>query len=113
MGAPLEGADVLSPAASFKPERWKVTPPTVTRHFRPSLAYRMALVGEGRFDAMVTLRDAWEWDIAAGALIASEAGASVVDRTGTPLAFNSPERMTPGVIVAPERLAGTVVTGLI
>lgn len=109
----LDGADVLSPAASFQPERWKDTPPIVTRHFRPSLAYRMALVGEGRFDAMITLRDAWEWDIAAGALIASEAGASVLDRKGAPLAFNSPARKTPGVIAAPEPLAGRVVTGLV
>ena len=58
----------------------------------------MALVGEGRFDAMITLRPAWEWDIAAGALIASEAGARVTDRHGSPLTFNSPARQSAGVI---------------
>ena len=94
----LSGASVLSPKVSFRPEFWKAGPPEVDRHFRPSLAYRMALIGEGRFDAMMTLRGAWEWDIAAGALIASEAGAVVTDRHGDPLKFNTASRKTAGVI---------------
>lgn len=94
----LEGATVLSPKVSFRPEYWKDQPPPVERHFRPSLAYRMALIGEGRFDAMLTLRPAWEWDIAAGALIATEAGARVTDRHGEALTFNSIARQTAGVI---------------
>ncbi len=94
----LEGATVLSPKVSFRAEFWKSGPPEVERHFRPSLAYRLALVAEGRFDAMITLRPAWEWDIAAGALIAEEAGASVMDRHGGTLTFNSPARQTAGVI---------------
>lgn len=96
--AELDGATVLSPKVSFRPEHWRNAPPAVERHFRPSLAYRMALIGEGRFDAMLTLRPAWEWDIAAGALIATEAGAVVTDRHGQPLSFNSPARQTAGVI---------------
>ena len=111
-GAPLRtsdadevnGASVLSPKVSFKPEFWKNGPPPVSRHFRPSLAYRLSLVGEGRFDAMITLRGAWEWDIAAGALIASEAGATVTDRHGETLTFNSASRKTAGVIAASERV---------
>lgn len=94
----LEGASVLSPKVSFKDEFWKHGVPPVVRHFRPSLAYRMALIGEGRFDAMLTLRPAWEWDIAAGALIAEEAGATVSDRHGQRLIFNSLGRQTAGVV---------------
>ncbi len=94
----LDGATVLSPKVSFREEFWIDGPPPVARHFRPSLAYRMALVGEGRFDAMLTLRPAWEWDIAAGSLIAEEAGAVVTDRHGGALAFNSRARQTAGVI---------------
>lgn len=96
----LDGATVLSPKVSFQPEFWTNGPPVIDRHFRPSLAYRMALVGEGRFDAMITLRLAWEWDIAAGALIAAEAGARVTDRLGQELRFNSPTRQTQGVLAA-------------
>lgn len=102
----LESASVLSPKVSFRDEFWKNGPPPVTRHFRPSLAYRMALVGEGRFDAMLTLRPAWEWDIAAGALIAEEAGARVTDRHGAPLRFNSPSRQTAGVIAGSSGVHG-------
>lgn len=94
----LENATVLSPKVSFREEFWIDGPPPVTRHFRPSLAYRMALIGEGRFDAMLTLRPAWEWDIAAGALIAEEAGARVTDRHEAKLTFNSAARQTAGVI---------------
>ena len=70
------------------------------RHHRPSLAYRLCLVAEGRFDAMLTLRPAWEWDIAAGALILSEAGACVTDRRGGPLRFNNTHPQTDGVLAA-------------
>ena len=96
----IEGATVLSPKVSFREEFWSAGVPPVNRHFRPSLAYRMALVGEGRFDAMLTLRPAWEWDIAAGALISAEAGARVTDRHGQDLRFNSPGRQTQGVVAA-------------
>ena len=51
--------------------------PRFQRSYRPSLAYRMALVGEARFDGMLTLRHTWEWDVAAGSLIISEAGGRV------------------------------------
>ena len=96
----LSGANVLSPKVNFRPEFWASEPPGVKRHFRPSLAYRLALVGEGRFDAMLTLRPAWEWDIAAGALIATESGAKVSDRHGRGLMFNSAARQTAGVVAA-------------
>lgn len=98
--AGVEGATVLSPKVSFREEFWLNGAPPVERHFRPSLAYRMALIGEGRFDAMLTLRPAWEWDIAAGALIATEAGAKVTDRHGAALVFNNPSRQTAGVVAA-------------
>ncbi|MEM7719658.1 MAG: 3'(2'),5'-bisphosphate nucleotidase CysQ [Pseudomonadota bacterium] len=106
------GAKVLSPKVSFKPEFWVDGPPPVARHFRPSLAYRMALVGEGRFDAMLTLRPAWEWDIAAGALIAAEAGARATDRHGQTLVFNSPSRQTAGVVAGGVGLHGALLNRL-
>jgi myo-inositol-1(or 4)-monophosphatase len=82
--------------------------PAVRRSFRPSLAYRLCLVAEGRHDAMLTFRPAWEWDIAAGALIAARAGATVTDAQGAALAFNSPGRQTPGVIAAAPLLHGAL-----
>ena len=94
----LDGAHILTPKVTMQPRFWRGTVPSFKRHFRPSLAFRLALVGQGRFDAMLTLRPSWEWDIAAGALIASEAGATVTDRRGSGLTFNTPARQTAGVV---------------
>ncbi|RYH08683.1 3'(2'),5'-bisphosphate nucleotidase CysQ [Tropicimonas sp. IMCC6043] len=96
----FEGADILAAHPAFDARFWKGGSPDVKRHFRSSLAYRLALVGEGRFDGMLVLRDSWEWDIAAGALIAAESGARVSDRHGRPIAFNSAARLAAGVVCA-------------
>lgn len=99
-----EGAAVLAPKPTLDPKWWASAPPKMDRHFRPSLAYRFCLVAEGRFDAILTLRDAFEWDIAAGALIAEEAGARITDRNGATLALNSRGAKSAGVFGASPRL---------
>lgn len=104
----VAGATFLAARASFEPQHWKGAVPKVDRAFRPSLAYRLALVAEGRFDGMLTLRPTWEWDVAAGALIATEAGARVTDRRGHPLVFNAPDPRLDGVLVAGPRLHAEV-----
>jgi myo-inositol-1(or 4)-monophosphatase len=106
--AAAEGARVLTTAGNLAPAHWPGGVPAVRRSFRPSLAYRLCLVAEGRHDAMLTFRPAWEWDIAAGALIAARAGATVTDAQGAALAFNSPGRQTPGVIAAAPLLHGAL-----
>ncbi|MGZ8283893.1 MAG: 3'(2'),5'-bisphosphate nucleotidase CysQ [Allosphingosinicella sp.] len=54
-----------------------------------SIALRIALVAAGEADLVATLRWGFEWDIAAAALIAEEAGATVTGVLGQPLAFNT------------------------
>jgi myo-inositol-1(or 4)-monophosphatase len=107
-----DGARVLAARVAFDPAAWPGGVPQVDRHFRPSLAWRLALVGEGAFDAMITLRDAWDWDIAAAALIATEAGARVTDRQGAALRFNSAQARSPGVLAAPPPLHGAFLRAL-
>jgi myo-inositol-1(or 4)-monophosphatase len=96
----LEGASVLSNAASLAPEHWPGGVPPVRRHFRPSLAHRLCLTAAGRFDAMLVLRDAWEWDLAAGDLIAREAGGRATTRTGEPARYNNSRPLVTGIVVA-------------
>ena len=103
---------VLATRPSMDPHHWQDAVPDVDRHHRPSLAYRLSLVGEGRFDAMLTLRPSWEWDIAAGALIVSEAGGIITDRTGAPLRFNNPHPTLNGVVAAGHTLHSELVAGL-
>jgi myo-inositol-1(or 4)-monophosphatase len=97
----LEGANILTTKANMVPEKWPGGVPEVIRSFRASLAYRLCLAAEGRFDGMLTLRDAWEWDIAAGALIAEKAGAVVTDQTGAGLRFNTLGAQAKGVLALP------------
>lgn len=105
----LTRASLLAASPNFFPERWRNgRVPQVTRSFRPSLAYRLCLVAEGRYDAMLTLRPTWEWDIAAGDLILREAGAVISDRRATPLRFNNPLPRLDGVIAANPVLHGVL-----
>jgi myo-inositol-1(or 4)-monophosphatase len=108
----VAGATFLAARASFEPQHWQGAVPQVDRAFRPSLAYRLALVAEGRYDGMLTLRPTWEWDAAAGALIATEAGATVSDRRGRPLIFNTADRRLDGLLVAGRILHAEVSTRL-
>ncbi|MEE9387111.1 MAG: 3'(2'),5'-bisphosphate nucleotidase CysQ [Paracoccaceae bacterium] len=96
----LNGATVLGAKSNLDAAHWQGDPPPLKREFRPSLAYRMALVAQGRFDAMLSLRDTWEWDVAAGTLIAVQAGAQVSTRAGDALTFNNPTPSLPGIIAA-------------
>ncbi len=108
----LTGADVLTTRASLDPAQWPGGVPGITRSFRASLAYRFCLAAEGRHDAMLTLRDAWEWDIAAGALIAMRAGCVVTDRLGHPLRFNAPHPRAQGTIAANPALSAQFLQAL-
>jgi myo-inositol-1(or 4)-monophosphatase len=103
--AKLGNATVLGTKPNFDARFWKDGEvPAIDRAFRSSLAYRMCLVAQGRFDGMITLRPSWEWDIAAGALIIAEAGGVVTDQHNAPLRFNNPHPQVPGVLAAGAQL---------
>lgn len=71
------------------------------------------MVAADEADLVATLRWGHEWDIAAAALIAEEAGAIVTDAKGAPLRYNSTKAEAFGVLAsargihaqAAERLA--------
>ncbi|MCZ4342357.1 3'(2'),5'-bisphosphate nucleotidase CysQ [Sphingomonadaceae bacterium G21617-S1] len=63
-----------------------------------SIALRIAMVGADEADLLATLRWGHEWDIAAAALIAQEAGATVTDALGRPLRYNSTKGEQFGVL---------------
>lgn len=108
----LDQAQMLLTRPTLAPEHWPGGVPEVKRSFRASLAYRLCLVAEGRHDGMVTLHPAWEWDIAAGALIAARAGAVVTDRQGAALTFNRAPPQADGVLAAPPALHGALMARL-
>ena len=63
-----------------------------------SIALRMAMVAAGEADLVATLRWGFEWDIAAAALIAEEAGATVTDARGQTIRYNSTKGEAFGVL---------------
>lgn len=86
-----------------------------------SIALRMAMVARGEADLLAAMRWGHEWDIAAAALIAEEAGATVTDALGRKLRFNSTKGEMFGVLAcapgihaaAVERLASRAATAAI
>jgi myo-inositol-1(or 4)-monophosphatase len=74
-----------------------------------SIALRVAMVAAGEADLIATTKWGFEWDIAAAALIAAEAGARVTGALGQPLAFNTASGEAFGVLAAtPEIHAAAV-----
>ncbi len=57
----------------------------------PSLAYRLALVADGRIDATLVKRNSHDWDLAAADLILRNAGGRLTDLRGEALLYNRPE----------------------
>ncbi len=95
----LTRAEILAARPNLADMHWTAgKPPDFARSYRPSLAYRLALVAQGRYDGMLTLRPSWEWDIAAGDLILREAGARCTDRNGVDLLFNNARPLLNGVV---------------
>ena len=86
----LDDASVLADAALLEGPGWAEPWPAMRLERRNSIAYRMALVGAGGFDAAIALGHKWDWDVAAGGLIACEGGAIVSDHAGRPHRFNQP-----------------------
>jgi myo-inositol-1(or 4)-monophosphatase len=65
-----------------------------------SIALRIAMVAAGEADLVATLRWGYEWDVAAAAMIAREAGAAVTDAFGMPLVYNKRDPRAFGLLVS-------------
>jgi myo-inositol-1(or 4)-monophosphatase len=73
-----------------------------------STAYKLALVAGGEAQAYFTRKPRHEWDIAAGVLLCTEAGATVTDLGGDPHVFNRPNSRCRGVVTALPHLHAEV-----
>ncbi|MEM9012685.1 MAG: inositol monophosphatase family protein [Pseudomonadota bacterium] len=100
-GEPDGTPKILSSRYAMRPQHWPGGVPEARQSFRPALAHRLALVAAGEAGATLTFRPAWEWDIAAGAIIAEEAGVRVTAADGHVPPFNGAEPRWPSLLVAP------------
>jgi myo-inositol-1(or 4)-monophosphatase len=92
--AEIGGCRMLGDKATFAHPGWAVAPnapwPAMHIETRSSIAYRMALVAAGQFDAALALSAKHDWDLAAADLIVSEAGGIVTGHRGAVLRYNGP-----------------------
>ncbi|WP_296419524.1 3'(2'),5'-bisphosphate nucleotidase CysQ [Pseudooctadecabacter sp.] len=97
---PIDSATLLTTKPIMDPKHWVAGVPPFNRTFRSSLAFRLALVAEGRFDGMLTFRPTWEWDVAAGSLIVTEAGGHATTKDGQAPRFNNPHPQINGMVAS-------------
>jgi myo-inositol-1(or 4)-monophosphatase len=69
-----------------------------------SIAYRMALVASGAYDATVALSPTCDWDLVAAHALVLAAGGVVTGRAGEPIVYNRPSLKHHGVICAGPKL---------
>ena len=85
----LEGAALLADTRYLRKPDWPEPWPEDLRiETRNSVAYRMALVACGGFDAVVAISSKCDWDLAASDLIVREAGGLATDHRGRRFAYN-------------------------
>jgi myo-inositol-1(or 4)-monophosphatase len=96
----LEGARMIGPKDMFLHPAWprKWPPMEITRI--GSVALRLAMVAGGEADGTLALSQKSDWDMAAGDLIAREAGAAVTTHDGGALIYNRPATAHPSLMAA-------------
>lgn len=104
--AQIAGCRLLADKRQFA--HW---PPMQIESFN-SIAYRAVLVAAGRFDAMISLTNKHDWDLAAADIIVSEAGGQLVDSTGKPLAYNRSRAVQGATIAAGPGLIAPLIAEL-
>jgi myo-inositol-1(or 4)-monophosphatase len=109
----VEGCRMLAAKSLFDHPGWAVPPlcpwPSMQVEQRNSIAYRLALVAAGQFDATLALSSKHDWDLAAGDLIVHEAGGLVTDHRGAILRYNAPMPIQRSMVGAGQRLHSLLV----
>jgi myo-inositol-1(or 4)-monophosphatase len=103
--ASLDDCRMAGDPQLFSHKSWPVPWPAMRVEPRNSTAYRMCLVAAGEFDAAVAPVRKADWDVAAGDLIAREAGCFVGDHSGEAFRFNRRRPSQPSLICAAPALA--------
>lgn len=108
----LAEATILSSRSETKRGEWDSFKDAFKTRPTGSIAYKLSLISGGEADATFTLVPKNEWDICAGVLIVEEAGGTVTNLDDTPVIFNQPKTLLPGLIasnsVLHEQIIGLV-----
>ncbi|KAF0184339.1 MAG: myo-inositol-1(or 4)-monophosphatase [Hyphomonadaceae bacterium] len=108
----LSGARILGDKHWFCAKSWRTPWPEMHIESRNSIAYRLALVASGEFDMTIGTRQSNDWDIAAGAIIVSEAGGTISDYVGNEFVFNQAKPVQTNLIASGPHLHDEIITQL-
>ncbi len=100
----VEGCRMLADKAMLEHKAWTEPPnrpwPPMEIETRGSIAYRLALVASGQFDAMIALSSKRDWDVAAAEIILSEAGGILTTHKGARFGYNLESTLKPSLVAA-------------
>lgn len=100
----LENCAMLGDPGMFKHPAWPTPWPDMDVVSRNSIAYRMCLVAAGHYDGAIALSPKSDWDLAAAAIIVSEAGALATTHEGASFAFDDAVPLQKSLVVAGKTL---------
>lgn len=109
----LEGAEIVVSQTENRRRRFTEVFPQAHVTVIGSLAYKLAAVAAGRFDAYFSWRRSHDWDIAAAMLLLAESGATLSDAQGRPIMLNAAEPRQDGLIAASGTLHDALVASSI
>ncbi len=98
----LDGARLLMSRSELRRADWPQELGECAMTSISSMAYKLALVAAGRFDATATMWPKNEWDIVAGDLLVREAGGRMSDSAGVSFAYNAASTRRLSVVAAAQ-----------
>lgn len=107
-GRPIETSNAEDPASAhylasrnaLKRQDWIGDVCSIRRTWMNSIAYRLALIAAGRYDAVISPSGKADWDICAADLIVREAGGRCTTFAGAAFSYNRPRTRHPDVVAA-------------
>ena len=100
----LEGCNMLASKATFNHPRWDQPWPPMHVEKPNSIAYRVAQVASGKFDAAITMAALHDWDLAAADLVICEAGGLLTSVEGAAPRYNREDVVQPSALAAGPKL---------
>jgi len=104
----IEDCRMLGDKQMLQHAAWNEPPnipwPAMEIETRGSIAYRLALVANGAFDAMLALSAKRDWDLAAADIVLTEAGGIVTAHDAGELRYNRPDAIQTSVVGAGPKL---------
>lgn len=107
-----KGLSILASRSEHREAGWPERFGADNVHAMSSIAYKLALVAAGRFDATASAWPKADWDICAGCLLVTEAGGQVSSIGGKPFIFNQERPLHPTSLASNGHLHAALIEEL-